>query len=409
MGPARHGTRGSPLVLRGEPVLHWRMESIGERVPIGEVTDLFKVGEPLPFRVLDALERLLLNEGQLIHSDSQLATLIERGAWVERQAVIEQRARLGSTTKTVTDAQRTVTLFDRWERCTWELDSVLRAVLKGQPAKAELDSLVDGTIALVDRDVDIALFMAIRQDDRRFALYPLVHALHVTVIGLVTARQAGWDVAKQRSLAGAALTMNVAMLDLQAMMAEQDTPPTTRQLDQIRAHTDRSEALLRSAGVNDEIWLRTVRDHHERSDGTGYPRALKELSEEARLLRKADVFMAKITPRAKRQPLPPQVAARQLFQQEAGSPLVAALIKGIGIHPPGSLVSLKSGEVAVVAHRPRTGNAPLVFTLSDRKGQPSANSSHRDTQQPEFAVVGPLADRTGFTRVLGERVYGVVE
>jgi HD-GYP domain-containing protein (c-di-GMP phosphodiesterase class II) len=385
------------------------METISERVPIGEVTDLFKVGEPLPFRVLDALERLLLNEGQHIHSDSQLATLIERGAWVERQAVIEQRARLASTNKTATGAQRTVTLFDRWERCTWELDAVLRAVLKGQPAKAELDSLVDGTIALVDRDVDIALFMAIRQDDRRFALYPLVHALHVTVIGLVTARQAGWGAAKQRSLVGAALTMNVAMLDLQALMAEQDTPPTTRQLDQIRSHTDRSEALLRSAGISDETWLRTVRDHHERPDGTGYPRGLKELSDEARLLRKADVFMAKITPRAKRQPLPPQVAARQLFQQEAGSPLVAALIKGVGIHPPGSLVSLKSGEVAVVARRPRAGNAPLVFTLSDRKGQPSANSSHRDTQQPEFAVVGPLADRTGFTRVLGERVYGVVE
>ena len=385
------------------------METISERVPIGDVTDLFKVGEPLPFRVLDALERLLLNEGQRIHSDSQLATLIERGAWVERKAVLEQRARLAGSGKTASGATRTVTLFDRWERCTWELDAVLRAVIKGQPARAELDALVDGTIALVDRDVDIALFMAIRQEDRRFALYPLVHALHAMVVGLVTARLAGWNIARQRSLAAAALTMNVAMLELQSLMAEQDTPPSARQLEQIRSHTDRSEALLRAAGVDDETWLRTVRDHHERPDGSGYPRALKELSDEARLLRMGDVFMAKITPRAKRPPLPPQVAARQLFQQEAGDALAAALIKGIGIHPPGSLVSLKSGEVAVVVRRPKTGNAPMVFTLSDRKGQPSVNSSLRDTQQPEFAVVAPLADTSRFTRVPGERVYGVVE
>ena len=385
------------------------MTSHSERVPIEEVTDLFKVGEPLPFRVLDALERLLLNEGQMIHSDSQLATLIERGAWVDRQVVDEQRARLAGTMGSAAGSTRKLTLFDRWERSLWDLDARLRQVLKGQPARPDLEALVDSALALVDRDADIAIFMAVRQEDRRFALYPLAHAMHTTVIALLTARQAGWPAARQRSLAGAALTMNVSMLELQAVMAEQDTPPTQRQLDQIRAHTDRSEALLQAAGVTDEAWLRSVRDHHEHADGSGYPRGLKALTDDARLLRMADVFMAKITPRAKRPPLQPQGASRQLFQQEAGSALAASLIKAIGIHPPGALVTLKSGEVAVVTRRPKAGNAPLVCTLSDRKGQPSVNTSTRDTQQPEFAIVGPLADASKFARVLPERVYGVVE
>lgn len=385
------------------------MTSHSERVPIEEVTDLFKVGEPLPFRVLDALERLLLNEGQMIHSDSQLATLIERGAWVDRQVVDEQRARLAGTLGSAPGSTRKLTLFDRWERSLWDLDARLRQVLKGQPARPDLEALVDSALALVDRDADIAIFMAVRQEDRRFALYPLAHAMHTMVIALLTARQAGWPAERQRGLAGAALTMNVSMLELQAVMAEQDTPPTQRQLDQIRAHTDRSEALLRAAGVVDETWLATVRDHHEHADGSGYPRGLKALTDDARLLRMADVFMAKITPRAKRPPLLPQMASRQLFQQEAGSALAASLIKAIGIHPPGALVALKSGEVAVVTRRPKAGNAPLVCALSDRKGQPSVNTSPRDTQQPEFAIVGPLAEASKFSRVLPERVYGVVE
>ena len=387
------------------------MTSAGARVPIGDVVDLFKVGEPLPFRVLDALERLLLNAGQLVHSAAQLATLIERGAWVEPQAVLELRQRLArgsSGATTASGSTRELTHFDRWERSLWELDAVLRQVLKGQPVAAALNQRVDALIALIDRDADIALFIAMRQEDRRFALYPLSHALHSAVIALLTARQAGWDVSRQRWLVGAALTMNVAMLELQAAMAEQDTPPSARQLEQIRAHPDRSETLLRATGVTDETWLGTVRDHHEKPDGSGYPRALKSLSDDARLLRMADVFMAKITPRAKREPLPPQLASRQLFQQEAGSALAASLIKAIGIHPPGALVTLRSGEVAVVARRPKTGNAPTVCTLSDRKGHPSVNSHMRDTQQPEFAIAGPLTDVTLFPRVLPERVYGVV-
>lgn len=385
------------------------MHSPSERVPIEEVTDLFKVGEPLPFRVLDALERLLLNQGQMIHSASQLATLIERGAWVEREAVIQQRALLAAKAHPDATGKRSFNLFDRWERSLWDLDARLRQVIKGQPARPDLEALVDTALAMVDRDADIAIFMSVRQEDRRFALYPLAHAMHTMVIALLTARQAGWPAERQRSMVGAALTMNVAMLELQATMAEQDTPPTHRQLEQIRAHTDRSEAMLRASGVVDETWLATVRDHHEHADGSGYPRGIKSLGDDARLLRMADVFMAKITPRAKRPPLLPQMASRQLFQQESGSLLAASLIKAIGIHPPGVLVTLKSGEVAVVTRRPKAGNAPLVCTLSDRKGLPSVNTSTRDTQQPEFAVVGPLADTAKFPRVLPERVYGVVE
>jgi len=386
------------------------MNDAERRVPIGEVTDLIQAGVALPFNVYDALDRLLLSTGQVVYSDRQVEALIERGAWVERALVVEHRKRLQAAAEVpAPSAARKVSLFTRWERLAWDLDAALRRAAKGAGSLTEITACVETLLQLVERDVDVAIFLAVRQEDRRFALYPLHHVLHSAVLALAGARQAQWPATRQRSLAGAALTMNVAILELQAVMAEQDTPPTQRQLDQIRAHPGRSVELLRAAGIDDEAWLQAVADHHERADGSGYPRGLKEVPEEARMLRMADVYMSKITPRAKRPPIAPQMASRQLFQQEGSSPLAMALIKAIGVHPPGALVQLKSGEVAVVTRRGSAGPAPQVCTLSDRKGQPSIASTTFDSHDAEHAITGPLLDTTKFQRVLAERVYGVIE
>lgn len=387
-----------------------RMVAQEERVPIQDVMDLIRVGEPLPFKVLDAQARLLLNEGQHIASERQYGLLVERGAWVDRKLVEQHRQQQAADGGTAAPAKtaRPFTLFDRWERLLWDLDAVLRPTARGRGTPAEWQAMVDELVAMVDRDSDIALFAAVRQDDRRFALYPLAHALHTAVIALLTARHAGWATARQRSLVGAALSMNVAMMDLQALMAEQAEPPKPKQLETIRAHPRLAVQCLQACGITDALWLQSVADHHEQPDGKGYPRGTRHTTDDATLLRMADVYMAKITARAFRAPLAPLQASGQLFQQAQGSPLALALIKAIGVHPPGSLVRLKSGEVAVVKHRATAGRSTRACTLSDPQGKPHPDSRERDTAEAAYAITGPCDDTTHYPRVLGERVYGDV-
>jgi hypothetical protein len=105
----------------------------------------------------------------------------------------------------------------------------------------------------------------------------------------------------------------------------------------------------------------------------------------------------------------PKVAARQLYEEEGGGPVATALIKPLGIYPPGDLVKLRSGEVGVVMRRGSTGAAPLVATISTRQGKPSVATTQRDTSQPEFAIEGALADRASWGRILPERVYGLLD
>ena len=384
--------------------------SASERVAIAEVVHLMAAGEPLPFRVFDAAGRLLLNEGQRVLGPSQLTALAERGAWVERSAVEAAQAALAAAASATPPASaRRLSLFDRWEQALWDLDTVLRSLATGRGAAAGLDGPIDALVARVDRDADVALFVAHRHEDRRFAMYPIAHALHAATVALLAARQAGWPAGRQRSLVGAALSMNVAMIDLQAQMAEQKDPPTKKQIERIRAHPDAAVGILRAAGVADDTWLAAVRDHHESPDGKGYPRGVAEVPDEARLLRHADVYTAKITPRALRAALAPRVATVQLLQGAAQDPLAVALIRTVGAHPPGTLTRLASGEVAVVTRRGAQPATPEVSTLSDKLGRPMPQSTARQTRDPAFAITPQPVEANVLARVLPERVYGWID
>jgi HD-GYP domain-containing protein (c-di-GMP phosphodiesterase class II) len=382
------------------------MRSTSDRVPLADVRDLLHIGSPLPFRILDAQERLLLNEGQVILDEAQFDALIERGAWAERSLVdAERKARAAAASKPIVVE---LSLFDRWERLLWQFDKLARALVRHEVPGSDLPPFLHSLRALVDRDADIALFLCTRQEDHRFALYPLRHSIHCAVLATLTARQLGWDEGRIANLGHAALSMNLGILELQATMAEQEDPPSKKQLALIRAHPEAAVSLLRSAGIVDEDWLAIVADHHEQVGGAGYPHGKTEVDESARVLRAVDVYMAKISPRARRPGLLPQLAVRQLFQNGPGDPLSMAVIKTLGVHPPGSLVKLRSGEVAVSIRRPPAGTHPLVATLSDRNGKPCGETHRRNTAEPAFSVEAPLAGSKEFARIMPERVYGLV-
>ena len=380
-------------------------------IPLAQLGDLMSPGQPLPFRILDGQGRMLLAVGQRVLDVKQLSALLERGACVDHEEAQEVRRQRASTHGVATQGggyQYAQTWFDSIEKQTWALDGLLRQLGKAPDLVAPLEALADGLVGLLDKHLDAALFLAVRQLEKRYALYALNHALHTATVVLMTARQLAWGLDETHVAVRVALTMNASTVELQARLAEQPDPPSKKQLEQIRAHPQQSAQLLRDSGVTDTRWLDAVQDHHERADGQGYPRGVTEVGEIAHLVRAADVFMAKISPRAMRTALAPQVAARQLFQEEKGGPMAAALIRAVGLYPPGDFVRLKNGEAAVVAHRATATAAALVMAVLGANGKPVPGAPRRDTGQAEFAITGALPDRAGLPRVLPEQVYGVL-
>jgi HD-GYP domain-containing protein (c-di-GMP phosphodiesterase class II) len=372
------------------------------------VHNLVKLGEPLPWGVRDANGKLLLAQGHVIATADQLAAVLERGAFVDVEEAKAAAKRTADLENQRQQTQRPVNLFTLWDRALWQLDRVLRSI--EEPGFGErADELARHLVALTDRDADIAIYLCMRQDPRRLAIYGLAHAIHCALISLLVARRLGWDEAKVLTTVKAALTMNIATLELQGRLAVQGVAPTAAQQALLAAHPAKGEQMLRAAGVDDELWLKAVLQSHERLDGSGYPNRIADPIDVAQVLRHVDVFMAKISPRTARVPMLTQIAARQLFQEDKGGPVSAAIVKEVGIYPPGELVKLKSGEQAVVVRRTANASMPMAASITDRSGMPVVNTVVRDTSRPEFAILSPVTDKGLVQRMVPERLYGLAE
>ena len=226
-------------------------------------------------------------------------------------------------------------------------------------------------------------FLSSRDLDR----YSGTHAMLVSVMCGIAARDVlKWPAVQETVLCHAALTMNIGMSVQQDRMAHQKEPLNPKQRQLVREHPSHSAALLRQLGVTNRDLLEAVLDHHAKAPG---PLAARTLGQRmARLIQRADIFAAAISPRASRAAASTGSAMKAAYfdensqVDEAG----AALVKAVGIYPPGSFVRLTSGEVAVVVRRGSNTSAPSVAVVLNRSGLPNAELSLRDTSRAEWRV-----------------------
>lgn len=170
---------------------------------------------------------------------------------------------------------------------------------------------------------------------------------------------------------GAALTMNLASMPMHDEMfgLSGGLPPGMR--EEVLMHPADGVRLLQTIGGFSQGWLDAVAHHHENVDGSGYPNALvrADIGLPARMLRIADLLSARLLGRKRRAPRAWNIHqardTRRLIQHVFGGDLeridrtlARLLMTRLGAFPPGSLVRLSSGELAVVSRR-QAGSKPV--------------------------------------------------
>jgi HD-GYP domain-containing protein (c-di-GMP phosphodiesterase class II) len=374
-----------------------------------------RVGHPTPFGLVDAAGHLLMARGMVIESAEHREQLLARGAYIDSQdteayqraltnkigSMLLQDETLGRIAQAQPDVSAPAGLGGAERKQIDPLQAVrglqmhVGKLLRETPQAdfpARLLKQADALFALAETDPDTALLILIDATTYEQRDYSTTHAMLVAVVCDQAARHLpGWTAEQRASLRCAALTMNIAMTVLQDILAQQVTPPNPQQREQIDRHAERGAQLLATGGVDDALWIEAVRHHHGAPPGP--LAALPAAQQMARLIKRADIFAARLSPRRKRSALSGAAAAKAAYLDDNKKPdeAGAAVVKATGIYPPGSYVRLASGEVAVVMRRGVRANEPLVAGVIGRSGTPIAEPALRNTRLAQHAVTAGVA------------------
>jgi hypothetical protein len=168
---------------------------------------------------------------------------------------------------------------------------------------------------------------------------------------------------------------------------------------------------LRRLGVRDEWWIKTVLQHHESWDGSGYPGGLRaeNIARTAQIVALADRYCALVSSRTYRKAMLPRLAIQELdmrIGRDIDKPLVAALVATMGIFPPGSLVRLRNGEGGIVVKRLLDPQHPVVYALQTGRGDPyEAPKKRLTSSRPEFAIVDDAAPHEILAPIDAEQLW----
>ncbi len=354
-----------------------------------------QVGTPLPFNVRAADRTLLLARGQQVADEAQLQQLFERGALVDL-------AELAPPPESVDHLPREA-LPQRWNQCLSRMSSALRHA-PHEDFQSALDDAAHPVLALIERDPDLAIFQILRQEGGVSTAYGVRRSVNSAITAYLVAQRLAWDTEAMGKAFKVALTMNISMLDLQGELAHQRTPPSAAQRAALQSHPLRSRQMLEAAGVRDADWLLAVTRHHEVEDGSGYPTGCTDVGDLASLARRADIYTAKLASRNYRDALAADIAGRQIFMQDPGHPMTAALVKEFGIYPPGCYVRLASGATGIVVERGPTVTTPVVACLVGADGLALPAPVRHDTSDPRYRVVAIVGERNVNVRITAEKL-----
>lgn len=319
---------------------------------------LITVEQPLPFNLFDEDGRLLLKHGYTFQDQDQLDRLIERGVFFDEvidEAPLRQPA---------AESMHVYSLVGELA-CTFE-----NLLDKKTPDYGDVLDIAGRIQQLCELDSDAALANILLQKAGR---YSLRHSFHTAVMTEILLRSLDRPAEARRHAIAGALTMNACMLELQDELYSQNTPLTLDQKRAIIAHPQAGCSVLREQGIDHPVWLDVVENHHEMIDGSGYAKRLlkDDLSIESQGVSLADRYCAMVSERKHRAGLLPSIAAKDLLSRQSATiepALAAAFIKEVGVYPPGTVVSLVNGEMAVVVQRLLNPEQPMVRSLRSSTG-----------------------------------------
>jgi hypothetical protein len=345
----------------------------------------------LPWNVFDAGGVLLLRRGFVIDTQKALDRLIEDGLFVsENDSPPPKRPppepEKPSALQLLMDARR---LFGT-------ANQDLSAIRDFPVRVRRIAQLVDQACQ-TNPDVAIATILLLQDHS-----YTIRHHINTAIIANLVCRAMSMPEDRKQQVTAAALTMNVSMYEVQDKLNEVKGPLNDKLRGLIAAHPEHSEQRLRKLGVEEPLWLKCVEHHHECENGAGYPKGLSgdDIEQGAKVISLADRYCAQVSIRNYRSMRAPGVVLKDLYSEkgaEINAIVAAYLIRIVSIYPPGTIVRLRNGEIAVVVEPTESADAPVAYAVLGASGAAMGVPVMRNTARDDFKITDVMTlDKVDF-------------
>jgi putative nucleotidyltransferase with HDIG domain len=270
----------------------------------------------------------------------------------------------------------------------------VQSLFEGVKTGARIDSpavrkVVAGLLDSILRCHEASLMLV---QMRQFDTNLFTHAVDVCVISLVMGKKQGLDQQQLGFLGMGALLHDVGQMRLPRNLLRKPGTYTHQEQKLMQEHLQLGVALLSQCENISQESRRIVAEHHERADGSGYPKGLTgtQISPLSQIVGIINVYDTMLSSYGGA--ISPTQALRRLYQlgtaRQFDPAWVERVIRVLGVYPVGTLVELNTGERGVViAANPADALRPTVKLIWNEGQEPYAEPLITDLSAP--TVSGP--------------------
>ncbi|MGG7165525.1 HD-GYP domain-containing protein [Clostridium ihumii] len=253
------------------------------------------------------------------------------------------------------------------------LSKVIRNI--GAITQSHIKDCVNSVSEMIDyimnmRDINKSLY-EIKTHDNYTMLHSVDTGANTAFIGLAL----GFNKDMLNELVIGGTLHDIGKLKIPISIIDKKGPLTEDEYNEIKRHTIYGVEVLKGKHGIPKSALRTILEHHEKLDGTGYPYGMKdkEISINAKITSVCDVFDALTSDRSYRKKFNP-TDAYELILSEAGRSfderVVTAFKETFSIFPVGSCVRLSNGiEGYVIKQNQGFPDRPIIRILYDAESK----------------------------------------